>query len=191
MFYRTGSAPIFELELEIESSLFRGGDRGGFRAIQYWTRCGHALMSTRHSIQSETDTFDEQDSRTVFERISYEHTSSDSDSNCNAPTPSPSNSTSLLVQRVRSAGSWTVPVLMLGTYLAAVVFIVVHHIFLSVLEGEDVKDFAVPQSWVRDIGNALARVVQISLETSVGVALAQSVSTGLPFSTSGSHHSTT
>ena len=148
-------------------------------------------MSTRHSIQSETDTFDEQNSRTVYERVSYEQTSSDSDSSCNAPTPSPSTSTSLLVQRVRSAGSWTVPVLMLGTYLAAVIFIVVHHVFLSVLEGKDVKDFAVPQTWVSDIGNALARVVQISLETSVGVALALSVSTGLPFSTSGSHHSTT
>ena len=136
-------------------------------------------MSTRRSFRSERDPPDERDSGKAYESVAPDddHGAFDSDGNLKTRTRLRSGSMSTLIQRVRTAGSWTVPIMLLGAYIAAAAFIVVHHVFFTVLDGKSVQDFVVPQTWVRDIGNALASVIQIALQTSVGVALTQSVST--------------
>ncbi|VDB90324.1 unnamed protein product [Peniophora sp. CBMAI 1063] len=86
-----------------------------------------------------------------------------------------SMSTVDMLRHVRRVGTWAIPVMMFGTFIAAIAVTVVHHIFLSTLNGKRVEDYALSQSLVRDIGNALSHIVQILLETSVGAALTQSI----------------
>ncbi|VDC01568.1 unnamed protein product [Peniophora sp. CBMAI 1063] len=76
---------------------------------------------------------------------------------------------------MRRIGSGRVYALMFGTLLTALVVIITHHVFLLILDGRGVDTVVIPQTWVRDVGNALARLVQLFLETSVGVALTQSI----------------
>ena len=64
---------------------------------------------------------------------------------------------------------------MFGLLLVALAICLAHHVFLSYLDGRSVDDFAISQSWIRDIGNALADTVQFLLKVSVGITLAQSV----------------
>ena len=64
---------------------------------------------------------------------------------------------------------------MFGTLLIALAICVIHHVFLSVVNGRNVEDFAISQTWVRDISNALSWLAQFLLQISVGVALTQSV----------------
>ncbi|VDC04524.1 unnamed protein product [Peniophora sp. CBMAI 1063] len=134
------------------------------------------MPSTRSSVESEYRVSDEGSPQSGYERVS----TSDSvlvevDDAGKQMDMLGSSSTVTMAQHVLSVGSRTVLVLMLGAYVIATSFIVAHHIFLVALNGEDVGEYIIPQTWVRDIGNALARVVQILLETSVGVALTQSI----------------
>ncbi|KZV77276.1 hypothetical protein PENSPDRAFT_747021 [Peniophora sp. CONT] len=64
---------------------------------------------------------------------------------------------------------------MFGTLGIAAAICVAHHVFMSVINGKNVEDLAIAQTWIRDIGNALSWIVQFLLQLSVGVALAQSV----------------
>ncbi|KZV60126.1 hypothetical protein PENSPDRAFT_760178 [Peniophora sp. CONT] len=134
-----------------------------------------AFMPSLHSFQSGGGP-DNRNSDMAYGRVSsYDCEPFDSKSIGKTSTTSRSSSTVALARRVRHVGSWTVPALMLGSYILAIAFVLAHHIFLSILDGKDVQDFGISQTWVRDIGNALARIVQILLESSVGVALTQSI----------------
>ncbi|VDC04920.1 unnamed protein product [Peniophora sp. CBMAI 1063] len=73
------------------------------------------------------------------------------------------------------AGTWKTHVIMIGVLLTASATCIGHHLFLSVLDRRDIDDFAISQTWVRDIGNALAGLVQMLLQVSVGIALTQSI----------------
>ncbi|VDC04523.1 unnamed protein product [Peniophora sp. CBMAI 1063] len=86
-----------------------------------------------------------------------------------------SSPTLALMKRVRPTGSWAALALMLGSYVAAVAIVICHHIVLNIFNGKSVGDYFISQTWVRDIGNALSHGIQLLLETSVGVALTQSI----------------
>ncbi|VDC01571.1 unnamed protein product [Peniophora sp. CBMAI 1063] len=85
------------------------------------------------------------------------------------------SNTVAMVQHVRRVGALTIPLFMVASFLAAAVVMVCHHIFSSVVDGKGVDEFAIRQSWVRDLGNALAQIAQILLQASVGVALTQTI----------------
>ncbi|KZV74624.1 hypothetical protein PENSPDRAFT_749179 [Peniophora sp. CONT] len=92
-----------------------------------------------------------------------------------SPYLSRMRSTTVLVRHARRSGLWKAPVIMFVTLLSATVVGIAHHIFLSILDEKSVTEFPFPQTWVRDVGNALSHVVQILLELSVGIALTQSI----------------
>lgn len=96
-----------------------------------------------------------------------------------SPYLSRMRSTTTLVQHARRSGLWKAPVIMFVTLLSAAVVGIAHHILLSILDEKSVAEFPFPQTWVRDVGNALSHIVQILLELSVGVALTQSVCVSL------------
>ncbi|VDB88399.1 unnamed protein product [Peniophora sp. CBMAI 1063] len=112
---------------------------------------------------------------------SYERTSSydpehpEDDSPHKAATASrPSLSIRSLMQP-RSFGIGRARAIMLGSLVIASAICVAHHFLLSYLDGRDVEDFKLSQTWVRDIGNALAKFVQLALRFSNGVVLTQSI----------------
>ncbi|VDC04930.1 unnamed protein product [Peniophora sp. CBMAI 1063] len=77
--------------------------------------------------------------------------------------------------RGRRIGSWKAHVIMFGSLLLALAICIAHHVLSSYLHGKDVEAFKVPQAWVRDIVNAFAKAVQVTLGISVGVVLTQSI----------------
>lgn len=134
--------------------------------------------SPSQDLESGFDFRGKDNPRGAYETVSsddWEHLEADVVSQNASTRMSRPSSTVDLMRHVRHVGSWPVPALMTGTLLAAALVVVFHHIFLLTLDGKSVDDYALPQTWVRDLGNALAHVVQILLETSVGVALTQSV----------------
>ncbi|VDC04928.1 unnamed protein product [Peniophora sp. CBMAI 1063] len=64
---------------------------------------------------------------------------------------------------------------MFGTFVVALALSVAHHFFLTILDGKHVDKSGLTQTWVRDIGNALAGMTGFLLQASVGVALTQSI----------------
>ncbi|KZV77273.1 hypothetical protein PENSPDRAFT_747018 [Peniophora sp. CONT] len=64
---------------------------------------------------------------------------------------------------------------MFGALSIAMAICIAHHAFLSIINGRNVEDFAISQTWIRDIGNALSWIAQFLLQLSVGAALTQSV----------------
>ena len=94
-----------------------------------------------------------------------------------APNTSRTSSTVGSLTRARGTGKWRAYILMFGTLSFALAICVAHHVFLSVINGRDVEDFTISQTWTRDIGNAFSWLAQFLLQISVGVALTQSVRT--------------
>ncbi|VDC04926.1 unnamed protein product [Peniophora sp. CBMAI 1063] len=89
------------------------------------------------------------------------------------------SSTSTLVpsntHRARRSGAWKAYLLILSPLIFASAICAGHHVFLSVLDGKDVDSFSISQTWFRDAGNALAKIVQFLLIVSVGIVLTQSI----------------
>ncbi|VDC04921.1 unnamed protein product [Peniophora sp. CBMAI 1063] len=77
--------------------------------------------------------------------------------------------------RATPTGSLRTHALMFGTYFVAAAIAVAHHFFLYNLNGRDVEEYPLSQTWVRDVGNALAGLAQLLLQTSVTIALTQSI----------------
>lgn len=90
---------------------------------------------------------------------------------------SSSSSTITSPTRARRTETRKTHLFMFGTLGVAAAICVAHHVFMSIINGKNVEDLAIAQTWIRDIGNALSWIVQFLLQLSVGVALAQSVCT--------------
>ncbi|VDC04922.1 unnamed protein product [Peniophora sp. CBMAI 1063] len=78
-------------------------------------------------------------------------------------------------RRRTSTSPWKTHAFMFGVLFIATAVCVAHHVFLSALNRRNVEEFTISQTWVRDIGNALAGLTQFLLQISVGVALTQSI----------------
>ncbi|VDB85494.1 unnamed protein product [Peniophora sp. CBMAI 1063] len=139
----------------------------------------HAMSpDTMSASQAEYDGLGKEDSYTDNEKApAYDFSSSAEvvDRKRQSPYLSRMRSTTTLVRHARRSGLWKAPVIMFMTLLSAAIVGIAHHVFLTVLDEKSVADFPYPQTWIRDVGNALSRVVQILLELSVGIALTQSI----------------
>jgi len=78
------------------------------------------------------------------------------------PTPSP--------QMFGKRSAYT---LMFGLLLLAVLVAVGHHLFYVYLNGREINEVVLPQTWVIRVGNAFAFLFKLSLVSAIGVAYAQ------------------
>lgn len=112
----------------------------------------------------------------IYERtLSYDPDQSEGDSPYKVVDVSRSSSTIASPTRARRMETRNTHFFMFGALFVAAAICVAHHVFLSVINGRNVEDFAIGQTWIRDIGNALSWIAQFLLQLSVGVALVQSV----------------
>jgi len=63
--------------------------------------------------------------------------------------------------------------LMFGLLLLAVLVAVGHHLFYVYLDGRELNEVVLPQTWVIRVGNAFAFLFKLSLVSAIGVAYAQ------------------
>ncbi|KZV77277.1 hypothetical protein PENSPDRAFT_679461 [Peniophora sp. CONT] len=107
--------------------------------------------------------------------LSYDPEHSEGDLSEVVATSPPSSFIASPGQASRHAVPWKTLIFLFGALLISSAICVAHHFFLSAINGRNVEDLAISQSWIRDIGNALASIVQFLLQISVGAALTQSV----------------
>ncbi|VDB88398.1 unnamed protein product [Peniophora sp. CBMAI 1063] len=113
---------------------------------------------------------------TSYERTSsYEPEDLEDDSAHKAATTSPPSFSIRSLGRPRTFSIGRARSIMLGSLLIASAICVAHHYLLSYLDERDVEDLKLSQTWIRDIGNALAKFVQLALRFSNGVVLTQSI----------------
>ena len=68
---------------------------------------------------------------------------------------------------------WKSPLFMVGLTVLAGLAAIGHHLFYVYLDGKQVSEVAIPQSWVIRVGTAFAYLFKASLVAAVGIAFCQ------------------